>query len=309
MTSFIPRIVILWLVCASAGFAQQAVILQSFKSNWIEDDPIRKIYQRGMDLIDQQSAMRTAEGWLLKSVSWHWDTYTKTWALSSQLLNTYNPENQLIGDIGQQWVNDRWVDQYRTTYVYNDAGLVSMFQYEAWNGINWDLYVRFLHEYDSENRLHTFIAQDWIDNRWVSRYKRNFEFNETLHYVREIRQYWINEAWENAVRYGYYYDDHGRLKCNMHYIWDGIDWVYAERNLVDYGCYSFPVHIMQQQYESHAWLDRTDVTLSYNDSAQLISELHHYIEADPEKTDKGWTFDYDAPGNLTERTFWSAAER
>ena len=309
MTSITCRITCYLVACLSVtGFAQTSILLHSFRNNWIEHDPVREIYQRGMDLIAAQSEIRTADGLLLKSVSWNWDDYNKAWKLSNQLINTYNPGNQLIGDLGQQWIDDTWVDQYRTTYVYNEAGYVRLFQYESWTGSNWELYVRFVHEYDAENRLSIFTAQDWIDHQWVNRYKRIFEYNETFHYVREVRQYWVNDAWTNSVRYGDYYDDHGRLKCNMLYTWDGNDWTYAARNLLDYGCYTLPIQIMRQQYESSTWHDYTTVSLHYNPQEQLISETYHYLDENPDTKDNGWTFEYDDSGNMTERTFWSANE-
>jgi hypothetical protein len=298
---------VLLCILPTLAFGQGPVYLQDFKNTWNSEDPVDVAYLRGINLIAKQIDARTEEDILLRSISWAWNDTNKTWQLSNQIINTYNPDHHLIGDIGQQWLSNEWVDQYRTTYVYNEHGLIRLFQYEAWTGLNWELYVRFVHEYDAEKRLSVFIAQDWIGDQWINRYKRLFEYNEYPCYHRETRQYWVDDKWQNAFRYTDYYDDHDLMTTNTMQAWEQDAWQWSMRNLLEYDCYFAPVEIKAQQFIEHHWQDVTAVLLGYDTAGLLISETYHHLQ-DSNAIDNGWSFQYDAADNMIERAYWKECE-
>lgn len=301
---------ITWLI----GFCLLPVIGMG-QENWqlvirTQDTPdaVELAYRRGINLISKQIDTRDATDLLLRSVTWTWNDNVKTWELSNQISNTYNSAQQLIHDVGQQWIGGEWVDQYRTTYVYNQAGLIRLFQYEAWTGINWELYVRFIHDYDDENRLQEFIAQDWIDNTWVNRYQRIFAYNDQLRLHSETRLFWQDDTWINRYRYTDYFDDHDRMKSSIRHDWIDHEWQYSIRNMFEYGSYDKPELITVQERNAEQWEDITRIQLAYNETGNLTDEIYHYLTDDYGTNDNGWTFTYDETGHMTERAFWHECE-
>jgi hypothetical protein len=233
-----------------------------------------------------------------------WNGHEKTWQKKRRDLYAYNPDQEKIYSIAQNWNGSAWIDQYRANFVYTEDHQVRLFQYESWDGHDWHLYVRFTYDYDVHGNLISFLVEDWVNEIWINRYRKLFDHAYDLLSTTITRQDWWQGAWYNRQQEIYQYNASYHCQEEVFQEWNGTEWTLTTRNKLVYSPQSLLEQKIQQEAEGDVWKDVKVVSYGYNPSGNCISETVTILEPSPWDRNVSWTFRYDDEDLLVERLFW-----
>ncbi|OAD46085.1 T9SS type A sorting domain-containing protein [Polaribacter atrinae] len=131
----------------------------------------------------------------------------------------YNGSNQRIESIDLKLNNGVWVNEYKSSYSYNN-NKISEFISQFWNGTNWIYQAESVQQdvsnktnitYGANGLVSELINYDWNGTSWVLKSKDVYAYNGNNKITQYVSQDWNGSAYENSYKEEYSYDVNGNL--------------------------------------------------------------------------------------------------
>jgi hypothetical protein len=192
----------------------------------------------------------------------------------------YNGNQQLAEDYYHDWnfETNAWADpNWRTTFEYNDEGLVSVeyFQSKPINTPDWIIITRTSYSYNGEGLPSEVLQQYWNDfeQMWINSSRTIYEYN-ALGQLEIVRlQFWNfpQNQWEDTSKENYTYNEDGLLSERIEeYIQNGI------------------------------WFNNSKSDFTYNDQGQEVGKLISLWDSAENNWMQSWKYStvYDPQTNM-----------
>ena len=98
------------------------------------------------------------------------------WVNDSQNTYTYDVSNNCIGRLYQDWVGNQWVNSRLYTYTYDANNNQILMLRQNWDGTQWVNYYQYANTYDANNNQTSYLYQNW-DGQWVNYYQDTYTYD------------------------------------------------------------------------------------------------------------------------------------
>jgi hypothetical protein len=172
-----------------------------------------------------------------------WDTISVAWVNSSRATDTYDGNNLITKEIGQDWKSGVWVDAYQVINISWSANGKNVLAYtwQIWNGTGW---------VDDSKNTSTVDAKG----------------NQTSMTV----QKWSSSSWGNTERNIYIYDANNNQTSDTFQKWDGSAWVNSERQLATFDSNNNQTSSISQSWKSSVWINKNSSSSKTYDANNFI---------------------------------------
>ncbi|MEI6752952.1 MAG: T9SS type A sorting domain-containing protein [Paludibacter sp.] len=173
----------------------------------------------------------------------NWDTISVAWVNSSKTTDTFDGNNLITHEIGQEWKSGVWVDAYQVINISwsANAKYPIAYTYQKWNG--------------------TAFVDDSQNTSTV-----DINGNQTSSIVKK----WLAGAWVNSERNIYTYDVNNNQTSDSFQTWDGSAWVNSTRQLTTYDARNNQTSYSTQTWNKSAWLNSNISSTKTFDSDNFI---------------------------------------
>lgn len=113
-------------------------------------------------------------------VSQDWNLETSAWVNSSRYTNTYDDAKKIISDLTETWVDNAWMNEFKSTYTYNGNQVQESLDQE-WETDKWVDVNKHTYSYTATNQLQQVVSQSWNmeSSQWVNESRITFTFGST----------------------------------------------------------------------------------------------------------------------------------
>lgn len=259
------------------------------------------------------------KGKLAEETSSYWNGFDWTIFDGYKYEFYYDENGNLTDEIDLVYENNAWVNDSKSTYIYENSDVPTQMISFSWNGTTWvaesryiDLswfnwqkeqvasYVmqsrvegnmwvnnkRFTGTYDGNNS--TSIYENWNGQDWVMSEK--YIYSKTTSDETYTSQTWVNGEWENFEKYTTLLDEYGNSTAYQYHYWNNGEWT------LEYA-YSFGL-----TYNENSEL--TDMIIQYwepgmedymNVSKYIYSDFLYFTTGIPDVRELGNVYVYPNP--------------
>jgi len=144
----------------------------------------------------------------ISSLNQHWDS---DWKNQDQYQFTYDSNHDVMTELSMRWVNETWVDFYRSEWIWNSNRKPLLIQRERFDGTEWNLTTNDIYTYNLPEK-YTHLSQWFTNNQWVNDNQELFEYNSNQNLLSEVIQDWDEDQWLNEDSIHVYYSNSTAIK-------------------------------------------------------------------------------------------------
>lgn len=113
-------------------------------------------------------------------VSQDWNLETSAWENASRYTNTYDDAKKIVSDLTETWVDNAWVNEFKSTYTYNGNQVQESLDQE-WETDKWVDTGKHTYTYTAANQLQQIVSQQWDagSSQWVNESRITFTYGST----------------------------------------------------------------------------------------------------------------------------------
>ncbi|WP_435415987.1 T9SS type A sorting domain-containing protein [Polaribacter aestuariivivens] len=218
-------------------------------------------------------------------------------------------QDKLTSNVNQYYDGVNWVNNSRSTYIYDANNNLTEEAYFSWNSINasWDLNARETYTYNSQNKIITDTYED-LDSSGNPEdgFRTNYTYNSNNQIIESIDQEKINNVWVNEHRNTFTYTNN-KITGLLSEEWNGSSWVLvtegsqrdaSSRVVIKYGSNNLVSEYTYEEWNGSSWdLDGRD-TYSYNSSNKAIENISQDWNGTSYVNNYKAEYTYDGNGNL-----------
>jgi hypothetical protein len=216
---------------------------------------------------------------------------TKLLLLLTILINIVYAQNKLRSSIHEKWEDGSYSKSSAWDYFYDSNNNLSKVVEYSWDGTNWEIFATLKFEYNPSNKLTELIIVG------VDRYV--LEYDSDGKPTNRIHQNWDNSTnqWKNRGRYDYFYN--GNKLTSIHFNdWDGSEFVLFNKHHINYNGNQLLNITTDKKDDLGNWLIG-ELKTTYQYTGNNITSVHtEFLDDTTWATDKEFTLEYDADGNL-----------
>jgi len=211
----------------------------------------------GLTLDAKTSNTSQASFFRQTETQYYWDESSEQWKLGGQIISTFNGSDQIIERIEQEWSGNRWTNDSRNTWTYNNNGYLTGELLETWaySDEQWENYskIEYVNDQNGNQIERTVIEYHEIlgfTQVWWNKYHSTYTYDSANKLIEAINQTWSSDHWSNNDRYTYTYDASGNLSVMLDEGWYFSTWL--NENLTTYSYNSSGVQL--EKLRQH-WAD------------------------------------------------------
>ena len=210
-----------------------------------------------------------------------WDADSSKWINYSRETKTYDENFNITEELGELWSDGEWDNWWRNEYTFNNDGFKKTWQYSNWALFgSWLKGVKETYSYDdrgnlilkeavnnfkntwrdsliydSQNKLVTYFAKDWVDDQWVNDWIETYIYDDAGNLIEMLREEWENEQWIESRKEEFVYNSFNNLILHEYYFPIGPDqWEIAERATYEYNDNQNLVHGKYEGKDGANWV-------------------------------------------------------
>ena len=240
----------------------------------------------------------------------------------------------LIEQISYIWDDIVWVNDWRSSYIYDESNKNTSVDIQKWQSFNWTNSAKYFYTYDGNGNLIEDLYQVWEDSTYVNKVKHLYRydlnnnqiehivqlgqgptlinidresriFNSSNNLIEYLDQHWYSDAWHNYSRYSCTYDEDNNEIERISQDWNVTHWVNSYRELWTYDFLNYAILYLHQGWRtsSNDWRDFEQVNYLYDINNNLIEYVLQM------RNDSDWVilsrhlFTYDLNNNRTELAY------
>ncbi len=209
-------------------------------------------------------------GNVVEYISQNWDLQSSTWQRYFKGNHLYD-NNRLSETINSSWLNNAWVNQFKTTYFYNASGLLISEISQTWDNTAslWENTSRQMNTYLPNGLLESTTSQFWNDdnNQWTNTYLETYSYvNDKVSTI--VYQIWMQTLWIDQMRDTYTYNANGDEYTVKEENWE-LETSQWENNSLTTNTYDANRNLVEellQTWEDEAWINESRMVLTYSGS-------------------------------------------
>jgi len=219
--------------------------------------------------------------------------------------NSYNDENQLRTEFYQNWQNDRWENQARYEYFYNQNYFVTKKEKHTWTyDSNTGLYYWINsnstdYNYNSSNLLTESIYSERPDKDLKKISRNTYIYDTQNNPIEEKYQAWGDTSWIDNTKYIRKFAAPTKMSWEAMSIYLEPDWMEISRDSIVYNSDFNPIELYHQELKNSI-LTLTKEIRTFDTARQFVLSLSY------QRDDTGWvnlkkvSNKYDEQGYLIE---------
>ena len=208
------------------------------------------------------------------------------WNSNYRYTYTLNSNDQVSGQLRENWLAGNWVNNTRYTNTYDATGNLTTVLYEVWNSGTWKYAGKI--EYTGYNALNHYATETvygWNGSAWTYLSKDNYQYYANQYQVMVHEEYDWNAStvsWDSIVRLYYTYNQDS-VSSITHSVPHMNNWLQQTKETFTYSTSPFQLQdYLVQDWDTVAsaniWVNDQHTAYTYNSAGQLeVSELYHYI--------------------------------
>lgn len=204
-------------------------------------------------------------GNFVQNTDFDWNEETQRWINDQRWDFAYNEAGQVETVLGYIWSSGQWILDTRETVNYDGNGNAVEYQTQQRdeNTGQWINDFRSTRSYSADNLLTTSTDFIWSGGVWVPISMTNFEYNQAGQLMMET-DYVLNDNNQvESQRIQYEYDSNGNRIEQLIQTWN-VAWTNQIRHLYAYNGNNQLVEETIQSYQGSAWVNETRFEYSYS---------------------------------------------
>lgn len=176
-------------------------------------------------------------------------------------------------DLTQSKINYQWLNASQVLYSYDFQNNRTEELEQVWKSEEWVNTFHCFYNYDSKNNMTECLEQTWTSGQWVNAWHGIFEYDLQNNLTEETWQSWASSQWENDEKKINSYDTYNNLKECIYQYWDGTQWINVSNEIYTYNAQNNYTEILIQLWENTQWKDYALQTFTYNEQNQCTINL------------------------------------
>jgi hypothetical protein len=120
----------------------------------------------------------------------------------------YLPNDSKVFSITNHfWEDSIWAEVNRSTYTYDNEGLLTTIVKEIWDGVVWNNAQRQVFGYDSNNNNNFKVDQGWSNEGWKDGSRESRTFDEDSDILSSRLEFEFMNTWNTHTTVQYYYTE------------------------------------------------------------------------------------------------------
>lgn len=128
------------------------------------------------------------------------------WENNTQYTNTYDADNNWVGQNYRSWEMGAWQDTYQWINQFDAQGNMETSVVQSWSGTTWENLGRTINTYNINNQPINYLNQNWNGSDWENNSMQVFSYNANELLVTKLSQLWIDGNWQESMQTYYSYD-------------------------------------------------------------------------------------------------------
>ncbi len=232
------------------------------------------------------------------------DWVDNAWLDADSIEYYYNSDNLLVDERTKVFENNTWANTGRTNYEYDANGNLILTTSKKWDGSSWINDRQIIQEYNADNVPILYIYQNGDGNNWVDDYQWSYQFNLSDSTAIALREDWDGTSWVNAFRSSYagYYDNtFDYITLVISEAWDNTDMVWNNnfRITQEYGANNEWILGWLENWDGTDWAMSIRLTLSYDANLNRTMILREVPDGTSWVFSSRSIYEYDMNNNQT----------
>jgi hypothetical protein len=161
----------------------------------------------------------------------------------------------------------------KSAYIYNDAGIITKYEYSEWKNYKWLNQVKTEYIYSAVGNISIYEHSRWINNQWTFTSKEVYERNDVDRVIRYEYHEWENNHWVSSRKYITEYDSSERVTFNEFFISENDQWIPDSKYILAYDDDGNQILDEGYKNEDGVWVGLYRNVIAYeNSSVRLSSE-------------------------------------
>jgi len=210
----------------------------------------------------------------LVRVTWSvWDTLDAVWRNDAKTSYTYNEDGLVESVINEYWNENVWAYQDKYTFSHNLAGKVTSAIFQTWSDTGWVNVSKKVFIYNESDLVINVIDELWYADAWRENQQYLYEYDEVGLLISQTYQEMQEGSWVNVFKSFYDYNEAGQLITSVQRVWEDSLWVNFQNVEYLYDDLGFVESWTAQHWQDTIWINQEKTTFSYGDYGVVESEL------------------------------------
>jgi len=213
--------------------------------------------------------------------AYSYNATTSTWGNASYLVHTFDANNNMLTEIGQNWltVSSSWRNSYKTTNTFdaNNDTLTSADQ--SWDTTTsvWVNQSNSIYTWDGSGNMLTNIEQQWSSGAWVNYFKEIYTYDASNNRLTRLQQTWNTgtSSWDNYSQYLNTYTSANKIATQVSQTWSSSAWENQYKLTYTYDASNNLLTTLGQNWDlgTTSWDNSSLETATFDGSHDQLTDL------------------------------------